>query len=347
VIDTMRGMFRTDPGKAADQVSAALVANDPDAYEKALGKLQAAARRAKPAQNQAALVKLLPILERIPAGMGGDLAQLAGGLADLGTDPAVVAPVLVPRASVILELAAQFREQYNAAHGDVPSPEFHPAIPGVLERFAGDRDLVEAWFTANEWAQPVLFLAQRKDFRQALNLGDRARLTAAAREVGDDVDAAGWLHGILRVLDDEPLIVLHRATGRAFRVTISGIGDNFQLHTLLAAALLGGPPGLPGDRPSAVEIAAATDGDPEPTSGIRGNVNLADHTGEWIWNEGRPADIPLLGDTRVVVIDPAPYPRTWNAGRAYPLMRPEVTVTGELPADEAAGWAGRVKPPQR
>jgi len=36
---------------------------------------------------------------------------------------------------------------------------------------------------------------------------------------------------------------------------------------------------------------------------------------------------PRLEGTRVVVIDPPPYERTWNAGRAYPLMRPSVTVT--------------------
>lgn len=32
---------------------------------------------------------------------------------------------------------------------------------------------------------------------------------------------------------------------------------------------------------------------------------------------GRPADTPSLEGTRVVVIDPPPYVRTWNAGRAY------------------------------
>ena len=79
----------------------------------------------------------------------------------------------------------------------------------------------------------------------------------------------------------------------------------------------------------------------------RSGPKLVDAFGAWIWNEGRPADIPRLEGTRVVVIDPPPYERTWNAGRAYPLMRPSVTVTEILPAAEAARWASKVKQPPR
>jgi hypothetical protein len=166
----------------------------------------------------------------------------------------------------------------------------------------------------------------------------------------EHVGTAHWLYGLLLVLDDEPMVVLHRATGRGYRVTISGIGDNFQLHTLLAAALIGDESRgmVPGKRPTDAEIAAASDGeDMTPAGGIRGNFNLVDAYGEWIWNEGRPADIPELEGTRVVVIDPPPYARSWNPGRAYPLMRPTVTVTGLLPPDEAKHWLSLVKPSQR
>jgi hypothetical protein len=81
-----------------------------------------------------------------------------------------------------------------------------------------------------------------------------------------------------------------------------------------------------------------------PANGIRGQFYLADATGETIWNEGRPADIPLLGDHRLIVLDPPPYERSWNLGRAYPLMRPEVVLNRILPADEAEQWASRVAP---
>ena len=132
-------------------------------------------------------------------------------------------------------------------------------------------------------------------------------------------------------------------------VIISGIGDNFQLHTLLAASLIGEEQRgmIPGQPPAPAEIAAASEGEVAPPDGIKGNFNLVDAYGAWIWNEGRPADIPRLEGTRVVVIDPPPYERTWNAGRAYPLMRPSVTVTEILPAAEAARWLSKVKKPSR
>ena len=47
------------------------------------------------------------------------------------------------------------------------------------------------------------------------------------------------------------------------------------------------------------------------------------------------------------MIDPPPYERAWNAGRAYPLMRPSVTVTEIVPAAEAARWVSKVKQPSR
>ena len=131
-------------------------------------------------------------------------------------------------------------------------------------------------------------------------------------------------------------------------MTISGIGDNFQLHTLLAATLIGDPAAgfIPGQRPHPAWIAAATNGEMDPPGGVQGQFNLVDASGAWIWNEGRPADIPHLNDRRVVVLDAAPYERTWNIGRAYPLMMPEIRLDRVLPATESAAWIARIAPAQ-
>lgn len=352
-------MFGTNLGKQADDLVNAVGNRD---HKRFLGALQGIAKatpKARPEEVDAALVKLVPVLAEIPFGMGGDLAQIAGSMADYGTRPAIVVPTLVGRATDALQQAARFAALYGDAFGDLPDSGDQEQIGPTVERFvatAPERGLdqqeayllVQAWFCANQWVQPVLYLSQRKDVRVALP--DRSRLTAAVEAMREHIETAHWLYGLLLVLDDEPLVVLHRATGRGYRVTISGIGDNFQLHTLLAAALIGDESRglLPGQRPTDTEIAAASDGeDMTPAAGIRGNFNLVDAYGEWIWNEGRPADIPKLEETRVVVIDPPPYARSWNAGRAYPLMRPTVTVTGMLPPDEAGRWLSLVKPSQR
>jgi hypothetical protein len=351
-------VFGKSLDKWVDDLLGAVESRDDTRFFAAIQEVARATPKARREEVQAALAKLVPVLTQIPFGMGGDLAQLAGSMADYGTDPAVVVPTLVNRATDAMEQAAKFEQLHRAAFGDVPDPEDSAQIESTLERFVGgavergmtERDvsvLVQAWFCGGQWVQPVLYLSQRKDVRAILP--ERRRLTAAIDAVREWIGTAHWLYGLLLVLDDEPLIVLHRASGRGFRVTVSGIGDNFQLHTLLAAALIGDESQgmLAGQRPSTAEIAAASDGeDLTPAGGIQGNFNLVDAYGEWIWNEGKPADIPKLEEIRVIVIDPPPYPRGWNAGRPYPLMRPTVTVHGPLPAEETAHWLSLVKPSQ-
>jgi hypothetical protein len=318
-------------------------------FENALKSLAAATQQAPPDDVQDAMARLAGILATIEVGRGPDLAGLVGAMSDFGPMPKELLPVLVRRATEVLELAAQFAAAYGGDE-DLPSPDnprLHKKAVARLGKNDAARAMTTAWFTCNGWVQPVLYLSQRKDVRASIP--ERGRLLAATQAVADHVGIAQWLLGLLLVLDDETLIVLHRQTGRGYRVTISGIGDNFQLHTLLAANLIGDESRglLPGERPTPAEIAAASDGDPTPTAHIRGNFNLVDAYGAWIWNEGRPADIPELDGTRVVVLDPPPYARSWNAGRVYPLMLPTVTVEESLSAEDAAGWLSKVKPPSR
>jgi hypothetical protein len=352
-------MFRANLGKHVDELVNAVGNRDDSGFSAALQGIAKATPKARPDEVDAALAELVPVLAGIPFGMGGDLAQIAGSMVDFGTSPAIVLPTLVGRAAEAMEQAARFAQLYGSAFGDPPDAGDPELIGSTVERFvetAPDRGmdrqdaylLVQAWFAGGQWVRPVLYLSQRKDVRVALP--ERPRLTAAVEAMREHVETAHWLFGLLLVLDDEPLVVLHRATGRGYRVTIGGIGDNFQLHTLLAAALVGDESRglLPGRRPTEAEIAAASEGeDVTPSGGIRGTFNLVDANGEWIWNEGRPADIPKLEGVRVGVLDPPPYERSWNAGRLYPRMRPAVSVTGVLPPDEARHWLGLVKPPQR
>lgn len=72
-----------------------------------------------------------------------------------------------------------------------------------------------------------------------------------------------------------------------------------------------------------------------------GQFNLVDGNGAWIWNEGRPDEIPMIDGARLVVLDPPPYVRGWNSGRAYPLLRASVEVS-PLPEHEAQRWLSRI-----
>jgi hypothetical protein len=354
-----------------DEIDDALAARDQQRFEAATRSLAAATPHAAADDVQDAMARLTSILATVRFGQGADLARLAGAMTNHGPMPRELLPVLARRAAEVMELAARFAAIYGADDESLPDPEDAGLAQPVMGRLrdilgspaaaaplpgmpdlpvapdAAALALAEAWFTGNSWVQPVLYLSQRKDVRAILP--ERARLLAATEAVAEQLNAAHWLHGLLLVLDDEELLVLHRLTGRGYRVTISGVGDNFQLHTLLAANLIGDESRgmIPGQPPAPAEIAAASDGEVTPPDGIKGNFNLVDAYGAWIWNEGRPADIPRLEGTRVVVIDPPPYERAWNAGRAYPLMRPAVTVDEILPTAEAARWLSMVKPPVR
>ncbi|MGW3106561.1 hypothetical protein [Streptomyces sp. NPDC001100] len=80
-----------------------------------------------------------------------------------------------------------------------------------------------------------------------------------------------------------------------------------------------------------------------PTAGA---FNLATPGGEWVWNEGTPADIPVVDGVRVVVLDPPPYKRGWVAVRFFPGMAGDLVLERVLGAGEAREWLGRCAPPK-
>lgn len=350
------GRRRSVPDLCSD-LADATVRLDEKASTRAFRALTAWIDQAGEADLSAGLRNLAPAVRQVALGNGGLLAQLTAGMVEAGADPFAIVDVLVERVSQGLEHAARFPEVAGTLGGDVRPPASKADVDRLEERViraaptlgltveeAGQ--ITMAWFTINDWIPGLLLPLQQKRVRQALP--QRARLTVATEAMADHADDAPWLLGLLRVLDDEPLIVVHRDSGHVYDVTISGVGDNFQLHTLLAAALIGDPAQgmIVGTPPHPTWIAAATDGEMAPTGGIRGQFNLVDATGEWIWNEGRPADIPTTAGRRVVVIDPPLYERTWNIGRAYPLMVPEMHLHGVMPADTATAWVHRIHPPR-
>lgn len=343
---------------AAARMCDAVSRQDADALQKAYDGLHKAVVAAGAAERAAAAGALVPALAGLPVAYGGRLAQMVGAMVGMAGDPTPVLDVLARRACTVMEDASVFASAWRTLNGALPSRQ-QDSFDAVATRYAAaadgpqERSWVQAaaWWTGQEWTQPVLYLSQRADVRRALP--DRPRLLAAAEQLtGEYPDLAPFLVGLLRALDDERLAVLHRASGRGFWVTVSGIADNFQLHTLLAAALLGPGGGgkggeaalLPGKPPTPAMIAAADGtGDPTPPGGVTGQFNLVDAQGQWIWNEGRPADIPVVNGHRVIVLDPPPYARSWNAGRVYPYLKASLAIE-PMTGTEAADWMGLVRP---
>lgn len=322
-------------------------------------------------QDPAALSAVLPQLgsaiAAVPYQLGGQLALIGGAFVESGADPL---PLMRPVFQRLLPVLADCADLISAW----PEPTSEPDAADPTSNTESDREAKEellpdadsqagaqeaydqlvpqmghaaafrvamAWHSARGWAKAGTTLLQRRVVRDAVR--DRDELIAASQALREWRGDVNLLAMLLRVLDDEPIIVLHRHSGRGFRVKIGGIGDNFQLHTLLAAHLIGSEQEglLPyGTRPSRTQIAAATTG--EPYAAMAGAFNLVDATGAWIFNEGVPADIPFLDDRRVIVLDPEPYTRTWTTGRTFPAMTPIFIVEQALPDSDARTWLAKV-----
>jgi hypothetical protein len=302
------------------------------------------------AELSAGLLQLGPALSDVALGNGGFLATLAAGLIEMGADPMPVFGVLVERVAGGLEAAAQFGLLADKLGDDIAPPASADEYRALRERIVAAAPsagmsveeagaITQAWFSVNDWIPALLLPLQLKRCRRGLP--QRDRLTAATIAMTEHADDAPWLLGLLRVLDDATLLVAHRPTGRVFEMTMSGIGDNIQLHILLADVLVGAGR-VPGEAPDPDWVAAARDGLMVPAGGVRLQFELADADGDPIWGEGRPADIPLVEGRRVIVMRPPSQVRGTTIGRQYPLMLPELTVDRELAGDEAKAWTTRL-----
>src|SRR5205814_5151720 len=124
--------------------------------------------------------------------------------------------------------------------------------------------LLGGWYLLDTWCRPITTLLQREDARRTVP--DRAGLTAAVAVLAEHRDELDWIVGLLKVVDGDRLVVLHRESRQGYLLTTSGVSDNFQLHTLLAGVLIGEPATglIPGERPDPRWFAAATDAEVDP-----------------------------------------------------------------------------------
>ena len=287
--------------------------------------------------------RLAALLPDMPVGPRALTAVAVGACVERGADATLCGPYVFDGLATALGSAGEFCERWAATGGgNLPDPDSGDPEPAVLER-AG-RDATLGWWLLPRWEMATVAMLNRPSVRTTLEPALRTGLLDALRAVQE---ASGHdfkcLHYALLVLDDEPILALHRPTGTGYLLRMTGIGDTFQLHTLLADVLIGGGH-VPGEAPSAQEAAVCRDAPGQvPTTGA---FNLVTPGGEWVWNEGTPTDIPVVEGIRVVVLDPPPYKRGWPAGRFFPGMTGDLVLERVLGAEEAREWLGRCAPPK-
>ncbi|WP_405799773.1 hypothetical protein [Streptomyces sp. NBC_01506] len=330
---------------ALSALESAVRDQDGERCDRAFPLVHQAFQEAGPDELRLGAPRLAALLEHVPPGPRAVTAVLVGACVERGADPVPCAPALFAAVREAFTAALEFTERWAATGGgELPDPGRDELDDRAVERAGFGPAL--GWWTLPQWGMAALALLGSKAVRRriASDGGELRslveRVQSAAGDAGEDFKSLVYA---LRVLDDEPLIVLHRATRTAYLMRMTGIGDNFQLHTLLAGALVGGLH-VPGESPSAEAIAVCREKEGQILT--TGTYNLGAPDGSWIWNEGTPSDIPVVDGTRLLVLDPPPYERSWPAGRYFPGMSGDLVLERVLGRDEAESWYARVADPK-
>ncbi|MFE7561196.1 hypothetical protein [Kitasatospora sp. NPDC057500] len=336
-------------------------------FDAALRRLGGALGPAGEAESAAAGPRLAALLPATPLFPRAHLAMMVGACVERGADPVACAgPVLaglreaLTGALLLLDRWAEGGEDCgddgDDGDGDDALPDPDRDDPGRAHaRLTGPgrtdprhaHRAVAGWWTLGLWQRAAFALCAHAAVRRAARadgvtevLGE---LIDRYRERSDQHDLKG-LRYLAATLDDEPLLVLHRPSGTGYLLRMDGLTDNFQLHTLLAEALIGGGH-LPGSRPDPEVVALSRtrwlDGRRFIATGA---FNLVAPDGGWIWNEGMPESIPVVDGVRTLVLDPQPFEQSWAAGRFVEQVPGDLRLERVLAPHEAAARLAAAAP---
>jgi hypothetical protein len=316
--------------------------------------------RASPAASREAMATLASGLNSLDPEPAGVASRVVGAMIEAGHDPKPARAAMLGALQQTLPVCADIAEE---ARGEVGEPPEHldedqaeewlaERAAEALNEAAGRRPAAAtAWQRLHEvWPGAIAMFSVDPEAR-----AEAKELAPIAESVEDVHEAAGWLRAMLTVLHDEPYVAIEPETRTGVVGRMSGIVENFQLNTLLMDE-------FPRDEPRVSKQAVAVargDGPQQIDETVTGVWNLftyealqpgaelpdpADmsHNHTWIWNEGMPADIPVLDGHRVILIGPASYNRHWQAQRMF--LKLPARVTADLLDEAAVGdWLTKIE----
>lgn len=283
-------------------------------------------------------------------------AVFVGALVEWNADAAACARPVLDGLRESMERAVEFAELWEEHYGDereLPDPEGLPS-PEQQQAFGpGYGDVWHApyfgWLTVHHWEKAAVAVLADPAVRARLDgpdrLADGDALVELTRRLEPHIGDLQCAQRALLLLDDEPLLVLDRASGRALRMRMGGIADNYQLQTLLAGVLVGGGH-LPGQAPSAEAFALSSDApiDMDRLEALPHTVegfNFAEPSGRWIWGATTPSRIPVVDGVRRLVLDPPVFRHGYQAVRFLPRVPGRLVLEAVLePAAAAPYFAG-------
>jgi hypothetical protein len=180
------------------------------------------------------------------------------------------------------------------------------------------------------------------------------KLMKAADPLVDYVDEVTAFSRVLRIVHDEPLLVIHLEQRKGWRFTIRDLSTTTELYVLLLDAIVGDPAKglLKAKRPNPKAVVTVKDpaNAPKETAmldvpfhtvawtGLLPDGTLPDPKSDdvehhnWVWLEGVPAEIPPFEGERVILLQgpvmkrdvevPVPY------DALFPTLKPRGKVSG-------------------
>lgn len=301
-----------------------------------------------------AMEALAPVLSHTEssAGIAADLAVLAGALVESGAPAGQVGLEVLRQLGRYGQAAVAFMHAWDkTGGGPLPEPgEVSEADEQRVEEVLGENAPLATvgWWTSLRYGLAAKAMLSDSEVRAAVRADSSALdgLTQIVHALSTQISEFVEVDELLRMAEVDTVLVLDRASGRGFRVQLDGVGDNFQLHTMLADALIGKEGRLvPGTRPDPRWTASCLDAPADPLADVvRGEWDLVGGDGTWVGNEACPRDVPVVDGERVLVLEPQSLSLSWRAGRRHPHIPGSLRVLEELGPEEAAAWWSRIHP---
>ncbi|EFH80235.1 hypothetical protein [Ktedonobacter racemifer] len=341
--------------------------------QQAVQRIVEKAYDAAPQDIEEALQRLNPLLLQGPPLGAAVIAIGCGTLVEQGADPTLVSMNILHRTFEALQLAPAFvsacqeaaRRQVDT-ESSIDPEDIEACVEQYEQQIAQEKPAeFQGWKALPSLCTAALAVLMRAPKgREATR--QQAQFMAALEACRLYHNSVECLYELLAMSESEEFIVLDPHLKRGYHVRIQGVHDNFQLHTLLADALIGDPAQgwLPGERPDPRVAAAAKDGSfpmPGEEKGnfpvAEGNFNLWNWQGlqpdgtlptgfaqkeHWIWNEGKPTDVQPFEGTRIILLGEPPYKRTWSAIRYFPGLPGQIEVLAQLSPEQVNNWLSRI-----
>jgi len=308
---------------------------------------------ATPSQVQEALERVSTFLHADDVFRAGYAALIIGTVLEQGYNPLSSTQPLIERLRQVLSMCMTFATQRHRIPLDRGADEqdmaeaFDEVCPEVVHIFPNEARAREALDLF--WHSAIALFSSSVDARKA-----GQPLRSLTQPITDYHEGAYWLDLMLSTPIDEPLLAIEPKSLQGFQGTMTGIVDNFQLHTLLMD-VFPSESLVPRRRVPERIVDVARGKGPQHTddevtgvwimyawTAIQSNLQLPptddrENNRHWIWGEGHPEDIPIFEGFRVILLGPPSYTRTWTSNRMFAQLAAEIQGRN-LQKDVVTAW---------